>query len=164
MAYTQMQRRQHIMELQKYLHALSIMNGNIPLILPDGLYGPETSAAVKAFQNNSGLPVTGTADTVTWRRIVGEYRGLMSRKPMSFTPFPDDGHTVSQGESGEIVYIIQSILYGYSQRFDNFPEVIVSGSFCGDTAGAVKYFQQLTGLPLTGRVDPATWNMLVMAR
>lgn len=34
-------------------------------LLEDGLFGPQTRAAVKAFQQLSGLPITGVVDKVT---------------------------------------------------------------------------------------------------
>ena len=161
MSFTNDQRRQHIMELQRYLHALAIMNGGMPVILPDGLYGPETASAVKAFQSEHGLPMTGTADTATWRRIVAEYRIMLHSAPIGYCPFPKDGHAVSSGERGVVVYVIQAMLYGLSRYYDNFPEIQVSGEYCRDTAGAVKYFQQISGLPVNGKTDAATWNMMV---
>ena len=39
MAYSNAQRKQHIYELQTYLHAIALMNSKIPLIIPDGTYG-----------------------------------------------------------------------------------------------------------------------------
>jgi peptidoglycan hydrolase-like protein with peptidoglycan-binding domain len=35
----------------------------------DGWYGPDTRAAVVAFQRREGLPVTGVADEATWEAL-----------------------------------------------------------------------------------------------
>lgn len=40
-------------------------------LLEDGLFGPQTEAAVKAFQQLSGLPVTGMVDEETWQGLTG---------------------------------------------------------------------------------------------
>ena len=59
MAYTNIQKKQHIYEMQTYLHAISLMNDRIPTVIPDGIYGKETSLAVMAFQREYGLKVLG---------------------------------------------------------------------------------------------------------
>ena len=50
MAYTDEQKLRHISELQRYLYSISHYNKKIPRILPDGIYGPETTQAVRTFQ------------------------------------------------------------------------------------------------------------------
>jgi Putative peptidoglycan binding domain len=39
---------------------------------PDGLFGPATGAAVKAFQSGSGLRDDGSAGVLTWAALLGE--------------------------------------------------------------------------------------------
>ena len=47
MAYTAAQRKQHIYELQTYLHAIALMDSSIPLVIPDGFYGNENILATQ---------------------------------------------------------------------------------------------------------------------
>ena len=65
--------RANIFEIQRYLRRISSIHPNIPLVNPDGIYGPETVAAVRAFQLDYGLEPTGLVDNVTWDAIVAEY-------------------------------------------------------------------------------------------
>ena len=65
MTYTDSQRRQHIIGLQKYLHSISLFNDNILTITPDGVYGKDTAEAVRNFQREYGLPQTGNTDSAT---------------------------------------------------------------------------------------------------
>lgn len=37
----------------------------------DGIFGPVTERAVKAFQTSAGLPSTGVVDSATWEAIIG---------------------------------------------------------------------------------------------
>ena len=37
----------------------------------DGIFGPRTEAAVKAFQRDKGLPETGKVDKATWEVLIG---------------------------------------------------------------------------------------------
>lgn len=47
-------------------------------VVPDGIYGPDTEAAVTAFQARHDLPPTGEADQATWNRVVDAYLKLGS--------------------------------------------------------------------------------------
>lgn len=161
MAYTNNQRKQHIYELQTYLHAISLMNDKIPLIIPDGVYGNETALAVRAFQREYGLPETGNADSATWNKIVSVYRGILRGKPVPYAVFPSPKYVAAKGDTGQLIYIIQAMLHDIGKSYDNAPEVDVCGNFNEITFEAVTRFQRWSGLPQNGRVDSGTWNMLV---
>lgn len=60
---------QNVYELQTALRRLWETDKVIPLINPDGYYGPETAAAVIAAQRFFGIPQTGEADLETWRLL-----------------------------------------------------------------------------------------------
>ena len=40
-------------------------------ITDDGIFGPQTEAALRAFQARNGLPVTGVVDAATWSQLFG---------------------------------------------------------------------------------------------
>lgn len=42
-------------------------------IVPDGIYGPNTVQAVREFQRQNALPVTGETDNATWNKLVAVY-------------------------------------------------------------------------------------------
>ncbi len=44
-----------------------------PTVPTDGVFGPATTSAVKAFQAHMGLPQTGVADAATWRALVWHF-------------------------------------------------------------------------------------------
>lgn len=75
--YTDDQRRDHVRELQEYLRALSATDERYPLLGVDGVFGPETTEAVKVFQQTTNSPVTGTVKRDDWERIVREYGNLL---------------------------------------------------------------------------------------
>ena len=64
----------YIRELQTYLRALE--TDEEFQIVPDGIFGPETEAAVRRFQNLTALNETGVADFTTWTQIVESFRYL----------------------------------------------------------------------------------------
>ncbi len=161
MPFSDEQKQQHIVELQKYLHALSLIQGKLPLILPDGEYGKETSAAVKEFQKQNDLPETGDTDSDTWDKVVDVYKKAVIIKPKCLNVFPSSEYVCMQGSQKSVVYIVQILLEKISKRYDNFPDVDICGNYTNNTMEAVKMIQKLSGLPQDGRVNVVTWNMIV---
>ncbi len=164
MAYTQEQQTEHIRELQRYLHGISYHDAQIPRILPDGIYGQETADAVRAFQNAHGLTGTGEANRATWDSIVSVYRSFFDVLARALEIFPRDrSQVIGVGDTGLPVLVIQSILRALSERYHNLPLIEVTGLYGPDTNAAVRQFQELTALPVTGVVDLYTWNLLAAA-
>ena len=161
MAYTSAQKRQHILEIQRYLYAISLYDSNIPQVIPDGSYGQDTVLAVRAFQKEYGLPVTGNTDPATWNRIVNVYRSYLGAVPVAYSVFPSAKFVLGSGDTGQLVYIVQAMLDSIGKSYDNAPCVDICGDYDSATAEAVKDFQKRTALPQTGKVDSLTWNMLV---
>ncbi len=64
---------QNVFELQTALRFLRQTLKTMPLINPDGVFGPETTSAVIAAQDFYGLPRTGIVDFETWRLIFENY-------------------------------------------------------------------------------------------
>ncbi len=62
--------------IQEQINRIAQAYSAIPRIAVDGSYGPQTSAAVSAFQRIFNLPVTGIVDLATWYRISQIYVGV----------------------------------------------------------------------------------------
>ena len=74
--YTEEQYKKHIFDLQRFLRLIQLAANHAAPLVPDGVYGPETNAAVREFQRMNDLPVTGTADYETWTLIYQQYTRL----------------------------------------------------------------------------------------
>lgn len=72
--------------------------------------------------------------------------------PMSFP-----GETLKVGSRGESVKVIQEQLNAISNNFPAIPKVIVDGIYGDATASAVKKFQEIFNIPVTGDVNFSTW-------
>ena len=59
--------------IQEQLNAISSVYTAIPSVIPDGIFGERTQAAVREFQSIFGLPQTGIVDFATWYRISAIY-------------------------------------------------------------------------------------------
>lgn len=58
-----------VRQMQEQLNAVAQVYSIIPTIAVDGAFGPQTEAAVRAFQQVFGLPVNGIVNQPTWYRI-----------------------------------------------------------------------------------------------
>lgn len=155
--------RANVMELQIYLRRIAQVHPSIPVINPDGIYGPETQEAVRAFQQEFDLPVTGVVDYDTWNAIFAEYIDIVTHRdrPLPLDIFPPDVREITPRYTGDVVLVIQIMLRSIARRFQNLPDVAVTGVYDDQTINGVSEFQRISNLPATGNVDKRTWNRLV---
>lgn len=163
MAFTQEQKRRHILELQKYLFAISIVNEKIPTVIPDGIYGKRTALAVRAFQAAYGLKVTGETDRITWEKIVSVYKETAEKNVTGIEIFPDKDYTYKKGDNGLGVSVIQAVLLELGKKYNNLKPARITTIYDNQTENAVSHFQNQTNLPVNGKVDIKTWNMMAGA-
>lgn len=114
----------------------------------DGDFGPQTRAAVMAFQQARGLEVDGVVGPQTW----GALQGAAAPAPAaSGGPQPQ----VSLGSRGPAVSTLQRQLAAAG-----FDPGGVDGDFGPMTRGAVLRFQAAHGLEVDGVVGAQTWGAL----
>ncbi len=65
-----------VRQLQTQLNRIAKNYPAIPTVTPDGIYGPATASAVRAFQGIFNLPQTGVTDYPTWYEISEIYVGV----------------------------------------------------------------------------------------
>ncbi len=73
-------------------YMLSVLDAFIPQIPPlsvDGIFGPDTTAAVVAAQRYFGLPQTGAVDERTWDEIYDQFAGIENTGLRSGERFPE---------------------------------------------------------------------------
>ena len=151
-----------VRELQKYLYFISLVDPDIPKVVPDGIYGSMTRDAVTEFQKKEGLPATGVVDKITWDAIVKEYNALSAAccEPDPLYVFPSSKYVVKVGEKSDTVSIIQILLRCLCGEYAFKVVITVSGIYTDRDARAVKVIQQVHGLQQTGSVDVKTWNAI----
>lgn len=155
-------KNQPVKEFQTYLRKISQSYGDIPSVEPDGIYGPETTAAVAAFQRQFHLPVTGKVNLETWSRIFSVYEEITLGElpPESLQPYPKGNVNLKEGDTGEKVFILQAVLSEIAERYQNFDAQGITGVYDAGTADNIRRIQRMGRLPETGEVDRKTWEQL----
>lgn len=153
-----------ILNLQRYLRAISFIDSRITRVPIDGLFDSDTQRAVSEYQRTRGIAETGIVDKNTWDSIFNEYKAITQSQDRSpsvnfFPPYPKSYEAVL-GEKSSFIAMVQLILRELSVIYDDFPEIAMTGVFDAPTEEAVKIFQIASGLEPTGRIDLLTWNRL----
>lgn len=65
-----------VRQLQEQINVIANAYPAIPKLTVDGIYGPDTAAAIRKFQSVFGLPVTGITDYNTWFKVSEIYVGV----------------------------------------------------------------------------------------
>lgn len=155
---------QPIRSLQTMLRVLAEHNDRYKPLIPDGIYGPDTMSAVRIFQQHNRLPVTGVTDQPTWEAIVGAYELALVEValPQTLQVLLDPNASIDPGQSGAMVYLAQVILTVMAGSYHCLPAPAITGKLDAGTRDALEVFQQLSGLPITGKLDRHTWRHLAL--
>lgn len=161
-------RSNDVLMLQRQLNRIRRNYPGIPAISnPDGIFGDQTLAAVRAFQRIFDLSVDGIVGKATWYKVQYIYAAIKRLAELesegefpSSPAAPYPGYLLRQGSRGESVRIMQSYLADLSGIYRQIPAIAADGIFGSRTRSAVLAFQKLFGLAADGIVGPATWNML----
>jgi peptidoglycan hydrolase-like protein with peptidoglycan-binding domain len=111
----------------------------------DGIFGPETDAAVRAFQQEKGLAVDGIVGPQTWPALIVQ---------------------VKKGSTGDAVRGVQEEFQFRNLSGDPSQGLQIDGIFGPRTDEAVRGFQQALSqdfpeVVVDGIVGPVTWRALV---
>lgn len=121
----------------------------------DGVFGPQTLAAVKRFQAEHHLPVDGIVGPKMWEALgykaakeISEAHAWVLATARKQRPATTTTSTVARSVRRP-VRLLQSLLH-----------VAVDGEFGPETLAAVERFQRAHGLEANGIVGPQTWAAL----
>ena len=155
---------QPVRSLQTMLRVIAQADPSHPSLIPDGIYGPETMAAVSAFQRRHGLAVTGVTNQATWDTIVAVYEPALveidQAQPLEIILNP--GQVIRRGQRHPHVYLAQSILAVLSLVYESVSQPGLTGVLDEATAQALAAFQYLCALPASGELDKQTWKHLAL--
>ncbi len=132
----------------------------------NGVFGVETENAVRKFQEIFGLTQNGEVDKSTWYRIKRYYVGVKGLSDLvgegvtiseAQIPFSTQLREGAQGIGVRTIQYYLNILAYFNPALSAPP---LDGIYGPSTTNAVRVFQQYYGLPVTGVMNAATWNVL----
>jgi peptidoglycan hydrolase-like protein with peptidoglycan-binding domain len=91
------------------------------------------------------------------RHFYGDSIYINTAVEVSGVPVSWPGYDLGIGASGGNVRTIQNQLNRIAEVYTAIPRIAVDGSYGPQTANAVRAFQRIFNLPITGVVDLATW-------
>lgn len=130
----------------------------------DGIFGQQTEATVRAFQQIFGLTADGIVGPATWYQVVRIYTAVTSLSELrsqgqqfyAINWSPPNGLEV--GDTGEKVRLLQYMLSILSNYIPSIPPISVDGIYGQQTRAAVLAAQRRFRLPETGTVGAQTWD------
>jgi len=128
--------------VQTLQHLLRARNQSVDV---DGIFGPKTDAAVRAFQMDNHLSVDGLVGPATWAEMIV---------------------VVRRGSQGDAVKGVQEEFQFRNLSGDPSRGPQIDGVFGPETEAAVRAFQQalhadIPSVTVDGIVGPVTWQALV---
>ena len=155
----------NVVIVQTELNRISQSYPAIPKISAvDGIYGQQTEAAVRRFQEIFNLTPDGIVGKATWYALVRLYTavtrlGELRSQGQQFYAInwsPPGG--LQTGDTGEKVRLLQYMLSVLSTYIPSIPPVTIDGIYGSATRAAVLAAQRRFRLPETGTVGTQTWN------
>ncbi len=117
----------------------------------DGIFGPATVNAIKAFQKSQGQAESGIVDDITIATLANPKPGLgTTTSPVGFAVY---------GEIGARVISLQNALIASGIALKGGAD----GEFGAGTSSAIMEFQRSKGLSVTGKVNAETSSPLGLA-
>lgn len=157
----------NVVVIQVELNRISQNYPAIPkLSSADGIFGSQTEAAVRKFQEIFDLTVDGVVGKATWYALVRLYTAvtqlseLRSQGQQFYDISWEYPNSPRKGSTGEKVRHLQYMLAVLAAYIPQIPSVTVDGIFGNETLDAVLAAQRYFGLPQTGVVDAKTWEAI----
>ena len=122
-------------------------------VSPTDYYSDSVAAAVRLFQSANGLSADGMAGKLTQEK-------LYSVSAIGYSESGQTYPTLVRGDRG------MALLYTLQQRLKDlgYYTIRVDGIFGSGTQRAVRWFQSVNGLSVTGKADNATQQLLYSAQ
>ncbi len=148
-----------VRELQFYLYLVSAFDSSVPPVTLNGTFDGETEAAVRAFQQISGLTVDGIVGMATWDALYEVASRLRLSGPVitvDRVAYP--GQPLETGSTGSAVRYYSTLLGRIAFYYDTVRSPGVTDDYDQAMEEATRSFQRLVQLPQTGIVDQNTWT------
>jgi peptidoglycan hydrolase-like protein with peptidoglycan-binding domain len=135
-----------LMQVQERLRQVGAYSGRA-----DGIWGPDSQAALERFQQGRGLQVTGQLNQATAATLGLSPVELLAARPgvagTESVPAAAASGTLSRAAVRNVQFRLRTLGFYRGQ---------VDGTWGAGTQAAIERFQQGRGLQPTGQINPAT--------
>ena len=140
-------RNEVIADIQRELSRRGFYDG-----APDGVFGPKTNAAMRDFEQASGLRPGSEPNEVFLRAVMRS-----QAKAAAARPVPPDPIAELIAPSSKRIFAVQRALtdYGFGQFRPN-------GTFGPETKAAIEQFERARKMPVTGQISPRLMRELAI--
>lgn len=151
-----------VFEAQSYLRNIARTDSDISKVIPDGIFGPETTEAVKSFQKKYELEETGIINFETWELIKSKNSEAVfaASEPIQIVRITNEDFPLVKGMDNTLVYTLHLMLNSVAERYDNFTPLPLQSLFDDNTEREIRRWQRVISHTESGQVDKLTWNRL----
>ena len=145
-------RNEIIADIQRELSRRGFYDG-----AADGVFGPKTNAAMRDFEQASGLRPGGEPNDVFLRALTRSQAKAGPARAAAAQPVATDPIAELIAPSSKRIFAVQRALtdYGYGQFKPN-------GTFGPETKAAIEQFERARKLPVSGQISPKLMRELAV--
>lgn len=150
--------------IQYFLAFLAYFDNTLPQVSVTGTFDAATANAVRQFQSQRGLPVTGVVDRTVWGEVLSAYNSLLSNLPEEYQQYASliyPGYFLTEGEDSPAVTMLQNAINQIATVDPSVPALEVTGIYDDATMAAVKILQMQAGFEPNGAVGPLMWQYIM---
>ncbi len=142
--------------VQAVLRDLDFYGGQV-----DGITGPNTRKAIEAYRKTVGLPVTGDIDDALLEQLGTATAGIAPRQPIPVPRIaperlaPEAKPSTSANGADPRIVKIQAGLKAFGND-----DIEIDGVVGARTKSAIREFQSLFGLPVSGEPDETVYRKM----
>lgn len=153
-----------VYNIQRFLYYLSKRGYKIPVVYPDGIFGPDTTAAVRAFQAEQGIAQSGIVDFATFKILVNEYRSAQDKyaPPQRVRLFPRllFHSSLHPGEKSALISLIQGMLRSIGSVYADIEDIEITGIYDERTERMINQIKASAGQEADSVIDKATYALI----
>lgn len=152
-----------ITEVQRFLYVISnTTHPEVTRVAIDGIWGAETERAVAEFQRSSAIEITGKVDYETFDALYVAYSDAKGELEARDYLITNEGFPLKINMMNDDVLLLHILISEIQKTYDYLTEVSKTTYYSATTEKAVLELQELFGIEVSGSVDAAMFERLIV--